>query len=290
MTSSRVRIAADSVCDLPEEIVAALGIRIIPTYVNIGRESIPDDGVSLDREQFYRQLSTMKTQPTTAAPSPGDAETFFRSIIDDRAQHIVSIHVPEKLSGTLNAMRLGAEALGAEALGADKVTLVDSGQLTLGIGFQVWAAAELAAQDAELGSILNVIERVRRHSRVYAIIDTMEYLRRSGRVNALVASLGGLLRIKPIVSVGDGEVSSIARLRTWKRAEHRLRELTLAQAPLDRLAVLHIANRAGAEKFLDSIRDIAPSDTLVIETTPTLGTHIGPGSIGVATLNKDWRR
>ena len=285
MTSSRVQIAADSVCDLPEEIVAALGIRIIPTYVNIGRQSIPDDGVSLDREQFYRQLATMSTQPTTAAPSPGDAESFFRSIVEDGADHIVSIHVPEKLSGTLNAMRLGAEALGA-----GKVTLVDSGQLTLGIGFQVWAAAEMAAQNSELNSILSAIERVRRHTRVYAIIDTMEYLRRSGRVNALVASLGGLLRIKPIVSVGDGEVSSIARMRTWKRAEQRLLELTVAQAPLDRLAVLHIANRTGAEKFLDSIRDIAPSDTLVIETTPTLGTHIGPGSIGVATLNKDWRR
>ncbi|MCY3979326.1 MAG: DegV family protein, partial [Chloroflexi bacterium] len=120
--------------------------------------------------------------------------------------------------------------------------------------------------------------------------DTMEYLRRSGRVNALVASVGGLLKIKPIVDVRDGEVTSIARLRTWSRAERRLRQLTREQSPLERLAVLHVSSRAGADKFLDSIRDIAPSDTLVIETTPTLGTHIGPGSIGVATLSKDWRR
>ena len=284
MTSSRIRIAADSVCDLPADLVDALPVHIIPTYVNIGGESIADDGTSLDRERFFRELPHMPTLPTTAAPSPGNAEAFYRQILNDGAEHIVSIHVPEKLSGTLNAMRLGARAVGEE-----RVTLVDSLQLTLGIGFQVWAAAELAAAGASLETILEAIERVRRHSRVYAIIDTMEYLRRSGRVNALAASIGSLLKIKPIISVGDGDVSSIARLRTWSRAERRLVSLTRAQLPLERLAILHIANRPAAEKFLQGIRDWAPSDTLVIETTPTLGAHIGPGSIGVATLNADWR-
>ena len=103
------------------------------------------------------------------------------------------------------------------------------------------------AQGLKLADILDAIERVRQHTRVYAIIDTMEYLRRSGRVNALVASAGGLLKIKPIVEVRDGEVSSIARLRTRSRAEQRLQQLTREQRPLDRLAVLHVANRAGAE-------------------------------------------
>ena len=285
MTSSLIRVAADSVCDLPADIVDSLNVRIIPTYVNIEGESIPDDGRSLDRERFFRELPSMRNFPTTAAPSPGDAEAFYRRILDDGAEHIISIHVPEKLSGTLNAMRLGAEAVDA-----NRVTLVDSLQLTFGIGLQVWAAAELAAQGAELAAILDAIERIRQHTRVYAIIDTMEYLRRSGRVNALVASVGGLLKIKPIVDVSDGEVASIARLRTWSRAERRLQQLTREQSPLERLAVLHVSNRAGAGKFLDSIRDIAPSDTLVIETAPTLGTHIGPGSIGVATLITDWRR
>jgi len=285
MTSNRIRIAADSVCDLPADLAAALNVQIIPTYVNVDGLSIPDDGISLNRERFFRELPSMGTLPTTAAPSPGDAESFYRALLDDGATHIVSIHVPANLSGTLNAMRLGAEAVGE-----DKVTLVDSLQLTFGIGFQVWAAAELAAAGAPLEVILDAIERVRRHTRVYAIIDTMDYLRRSGRVNALVASIGGLLKIKPIVSVGDGDVSSIARLRTWSRAERRLASLTDDQKPLERLAVLHIANRRGAENYLEKIRDLAPSDTLVIETTPTLGTHIGPGSIGVATLNANWRR
>lgn len=284
MTSSRIRIAADSVCDLPAKLVDLLDVSIIPTYVNIGGESIPDDGASLDRARFFRDLPSMASLPTTAAPSPGDAEAFYQAILDDGAEHIVSIHVPEKLSGTLNAMRLGAQSVG-EA----RVTLVDSLQLTFGIGFQVWAAAELAAQGAALETILDAIERVRLHTRVYAIIDTMEYLRRSGRVNALVASVGGLLKVKPIVRVNEGEVSSIGRTRTWSRAVQRLRALTLEQTPIDRLAILHISNIAGAENFLEDIGELAPSDTLVIETSPTLGAHIGPGSIGVAALNAKWR-
>ena len=285
MTSDRIRIAADSVCDLPADIASAYGIRIIPTYVNFAGRSVPDDGSSLDRAQFYRDLPLMQTQPTTAAPSPGDAAAFYRAIFAEGAEHIISIHVPANLSGVLNAMRLGAEAVDRE-----RITLVDSGQLTFGIGSQVQAAAEQAAGGADLSSILEAIERVRRHSQVYALVDTMEYLRRSGRVNTLVASLGGLLKIKPIISVQDGEVISIGRLRTRSRAEERLGELTRRQAPLERLAILHVANQVGAQRFLESIQDIAPSDTLVIETTPTIGTHIGPGSIGAATLSSDWRR
>ena len=285
MTSNRIRITADSVCDLPADLVSRLNVRIIPTYVNMGGESIADDGISLDRERYYRELPAMKSQPTTAAPSPGDAAEFYREMLDDGAEHIVSIHVPENLSGTLNAMRLGADSVAK-----DKITLVDSLQLTFGIGMQVWAAAELASQGADLRLILDTIEQVRCHSKVYAIIETMVYLRRSGRVNTLVANLGGLLKIKPVISVEDGEINSIGRLRTWSRAEQRLRDLTRREAPLERLAILHVANRSGAESFLQSIRDIAPSDTLVIETTPTVGTHIGPGSIGVATLNSNWRQ
>lgn len=284
MTSKRIRITADSVCDLPPQIASELGIGIIPTYVSINGKSIADDGKSLVRQDFYEQLPSFQMQPTTAAPSPGDAEHFYHSVLAAGADHIISIHVPQKLSGVLNAMRLGAEAVAKH-----KITLVDSLQLTFGIGLQVWTAAEFARQKEGVDDILAAVERVRQHTRVYAVIDTLEYLKRSGRVNSLVANVGSLLKIKPIVSVRDGDISLVARLRTWSRAEARLRALIRGQAPLDRLAILHTANQSGAEKFLDSISDLAPANTLIIEVTPTLGAHIGPGSIGAATLSKNWR-
>ena len=285
MTSKGIRIVADSVCDLPPNIVKAHGVYVIPTYVNIGEQSIPDDGISLDRRQFYRDLPTMRTQPSTAAPSPGDAEAFYRKIFADGAQQIISIHVPGQLSGVLNTMRLGAKAVAESA-----ITLVDSYQLGMGIGFQVWVAAELAAADIELDFVLDAVERVRKHTRVYAIIDTLEYMRRSGRVNPLIANFGTLLKIKPMVQVEDGEIRSLARLRTWSRAVARLSELTREQAPIERLAIFHIDSLPAAESFRDSLRDILPQKTVIVEVSPTLGTHIGPGSIGVATLNRNWRQ
>lgn len=284
MTSKRIQITADSVCDLPDEVLTDLHIKIIPTYVNIGDKSIPDDGVALVRKTFYEQLPDMPSQPTTASPSPGDAEAFFRGLIDD-ADHIISFHVPANLSSVYNTMRLGAEAVDK-----DKITLVDSLQLSMGIGMQVWIAAELAQETKDVQEIVQAVENVRLNTQLYAIIDTMEYLKRSGRVNAMIAGLGSFLKIKPIVTVQDGDILSHARVRTWSRAEDKLRELTHEQAPLDRMAILHIANRDGAEKFLDSIRDIAPEKTVIMEVTPTLGTHIGPGSVGVVTLSKNWRQ
>ena len=280
-----IRITADSVGDLPPPLLAALGVRVIPTYIHIEGKSIADDGKALDRRAFYQQLPTFSAQPTTAAPSPGDAARFYRSVLQEGAQHIISIHVPQKLSGVLNAMRLGAEATAP-----DKITLIDSQQLSFGMGLQVWVAAELAQQNKTRREILQAIEQVRRHTRVYAVIETLEYLRRSGRVNALVASMGSLLKIKPIIQVHEGEIASIARQRTRARAQAKLRELTQAQAPLERLAILHTANPAGAAEFLDSMRAIAPADTLIIELTPTIGAHVGPGAVGVATLNTNWRR
>ncbi len=284
MTSKRIRITADSVCDLPKEVVSDLDIRVIPTYVNIGDKSILDDGVALIREEFYQQLPAMSSQPTSAAPSPGDAEQFYRQSLED-ADHLISIHIPKNLSGVYNTMRLGAQAVDGE-----RISLVDSLQLSMGIGMQVWVAAEMAQETDDVDEILAAIERVRQHSKLYAIIDTMEYMKRSGRVNTLVAGVGTFLKIKPIVTVWDGEISSHARVRTWSRAEVKLRELAQAEVPLDRLAILHIANREGAEKFLDSIRDIAPEKTIISEVTPTLGTHIGPGSLGITTLSKNWRQ
>ena len=246
MTSKRIRITADSVCDLPKEVVSDLNIKIIPTYVNIGDKSIPDDGVALIREEFYQQLPSMASQPTSAAPSPGDAEEFYRQSLQD-ADHLISIHIPTKLSGVYNTMRLGAQAVDG-----DRITLVDSLQLSMD----------------DVNEILAAIERVRQNLKLYAIIDTMEYMKRSGRVNSLVAGVGTFLKIKPIVTVWDGDVTSHVRVRTWSRAEDKLRELAQAEAPLDRLAILHIANRDGAEKFLDLIRDIAPEKTIISEVTP----------------------
>lgn len=286
MTTSkqRIRIVTDSVCDIPPDLIARWSITVIPCFVNFGGKSYADDGVELNREIFYRDLPTTRPYPTTAAPSPGIAEEKLRTALND-ADHIVAIHVPSKLSGTLNVVRLAAESVAP-----DRITIVDSHTLTMGIGWQVLAAAETAERTGDLAQVLEAIERTRQNQKLYAAIATMDNLKRSGRVNALVANIGTLLQIKPIVSVADSDVQSVARIRTFNKALETLLSLVRAEAPLDKLAILHISNLAGAQAFQAQLKDIAPPDTLIVEVGPTLGTHIGPGSVGAATVSKQWRQ
>jgi DegV family protein with EDD domain len=199
--------------------------------------------------------------------------------------HIVSVNIPEKLSATINNVRLGAKG---KAL-AGKVTVLDSGTLTMGLGMQVLVAAEVAAQTGDVNQVVAAVEKVRQHQKLYAIIAELEYLRRSGRVNGVIAFLGSLLQIKPILDVHDGEVDVAERARTFKKATSRLQELIEAQAPLDRLVILQINNEAGAKELITALGTTAPADTMIISVGPTLGVHIGPGSLGAITLKKSWR-
>jgi DegV family protein with EDD domain len=148
---------------------------------------------------------------------------------------------------------------------------------------------ETAEATGDLDKVVDAIQRVRAHQRLYAALDTLEYLMHSGRVGWASASIGALLQIKPILDVREGEVKSHARVRTFKRAFDELISLAHEQAPLDRLAVMHADNEKGAHELKQALSDIAPADTLTVNITPTIGTHIGPGGLGIATVSQAWR-
>lgn len=284
MTFQKIKIVADSVCDLPPHLSQELGVIIVPCFVNYGGNSYADDGVELVREQFYNELSRIHPHPTTAAPSPGVALEKLRMALED-ADHVVCINVPAKLSATLNTMRLAAEQLIPE-----KITLVDSTNVSLGIGFQVIAAAQVARETGDLQQVLETIEAVRRSSTVYATAETMEYLKRSGRVSAVVASVGSLLQIKPVIRIQESEVHPAARVRTFSKALDKLIEYAEADAPLEKLAVLHINNPDAAQEVKSRLSHLLPEENIFFGMIgPTIGTHIGPGAVGVGTLKK-WRK
>jgi len=284
MTFKTIRFVTDSTCDIPPELIAKWKIGIVPAFVNYGGKSYADDGVELDRQVYYNQMPTMTAQPTTSAPSPGLAEQIIQRTFEG-ADHLVMLCVPARLSGIYNALRLGAAGLPQ-----DRVTLIDSGTLSMALGFQVLAGAEAAAQTGDLSEVLDAIERARANEKLYATAETMEYLRRSGRVGWAAASVGQLLQIKPIISATEGSVESVARVRTFARAVDKLVELVQEQTPLDRLALLHANNRDGALEIKSRLGSIAPTETYIINITPAIGTHIGPMALGVATLRKAWRR
>lgn len=281
--AQKIRLICDSTCDIPAEIVAKYHIRVVPCFVNYDGNSFADDGVQLKREDYYRQLPHIRPVPKTSAFPPGLVEPVVEEALKE-ADHVIILSVPAKLSGVYNAFRLGSSNFPQE-----KITLIDSGQVAMGLGWQVIIAAETAEKTGDVAAVKDAIQRVRNNQRVYAALDTLEYLRHSGRVSWASASLGSLLQIKPILDVREGEVKSHSRVRTFKRAFEELVTLAREQAPLDRLAIMHADNAKGADELKDALKDIAPEDTITVNITPTIGTHIGPGGLGFASVSKSWR-
>ncbi len=284
MTFKTIRFVADSTCDIPPELLERWKISIVPAFVNYGNKSYADDGKELDRVAYYDQMPTMTSQPTTAAPPPALVEKIIHKAFEG-ADHLLMLTVPALLSGIYNAFRLGAAELPQ-----DRVTLIDTGTLTMGLGFQTLIGAEVAADTGDVAAVLSAIERVRKNEHVFAVPETMEYLRRSGRVGWATASVGALLQIKPIISATESDVKAIARVRTFSKAVDKLIELVQEQAPLDRLALLHANNPQGAEEMKTRLGAIAPAETYIINVTPVIGTHIGPGALGVVPVSKAWRQ
>jgi DegV family protein with EDD domain len=204
-------------------------------------------------------------------------DVIMRTFAD--ADHLFLISVASKLSGVYNIMRLCANKLPAE-----RVTLIDSRSVTLGMGFQVLAGAEAAEATGDVAQVRAAIERVRDRAHVYAALETMEFLRRSGRVGWAAASIGALLQIKPVIEVYDGDVKSASRVRTFGRAVEELIRFAHEHMPLERLAVLYISDAGDAEKLRDRLADIAPADTIICSVTPTIGVHVGTGGVGIVTV------
>ena len=185
-----IRIVTDSTCDLPEQIAAQYGIAIVPLYINFGLESYLD-GIDLSREEFYARLPDCDLPPTTAVPGPQRFLQAYQKLAGEGATEILSIHISRSLSAAVDTARLAAR----EA--STPVTVFDSGSLSLGTGFLVWAAAEAAAQGHAVDEILALIREQAQRTHVFAALDTLEFLRRSGRMSRVMATLGSWLQMKP---------------------------------------------------------------------------------------------
>lgn len=283
MSSMKIKFVTDSVADIPADIAVQRDITVVPCFVNYEGGSYADDGVELDRDKFYRRLPDMNDLPTTSAMSPDFAREGLDAAFDD-ADHVFIITTPARLSGIYNAFRLAAESYPAE-----QYTLIDSGQLSLGIADQVLVGTEVAAETGSVETTLRAIRAVQQNQAVYAAIDDLKHLRRSGRVGWATASLGALLQIKPVVQVQDGEVSPLVRVRTTARMIDKMVELARQHAPLDRLGILHVNNPEGLEALKTQLADIAPPDTIIGTMSPALGTHVGPGALGLAAVRKGWK-
>jgi DegV family protein with EDD domain len=269
-----VRVVTDSNSDLPAELVSRYRIVVVPSIINIDGKSYLD-GIDITRSEFYQRLPKLNPPPTTAAPSSADFEAAYRSC---GAAEIVAIHLSATLSGIYMTARLGAEPLG------DQVTVVDSQQASMGMGWQVVAAAEVAEAGGTRDEVLQAVRATQAKVRLYAALDTIEYLRRGGRASLLTARLGELLQIKPLIEVRAGEVIALARVRTRQKVRDELAARVQALGPLERLAILHTDCADDAQAMANRLAPQCKSAPWVVEATAVIGTHVGPGVVGVAAV------
>jgi DegV family protein with EDD domain len=270
-----IKIVTDSACDLPQNIIQQFDIRVVPLFINIGNVSY-QDGVDLSREEFYQQLPSYTPAPKTAAPGPGQFQKVYDELADQGATAIISIHISQSLSNTVEAARLGAKDFHRVP-----VTVLDSRQLSLGAGLLVVTAAKAAAEDKTVEEIIAILDEKTKRTYTIAALDTLEYLRRGGRMSLAVASLGTLLRIKPLLKMNDG-VADAERVRTTRRAIERLMELTRECMPLEEVYLVHTSAPDKLEILREAAQDIFPSTPplLAVPVTPVLGAHLGPGAYG----------
>lgn len=277
----KLGIVTDSTSDLPKYIFEQYELEVVPSILIIeGKEYA--DGIGISREEFYKRLPSFQSQPTTAAPSIGDFSTRYESLLTHGYDHILSIHAPGQLTTIINSARQAAQDF------PEKITVIDSLSMSLGLGFQVIAAAEAA--EMGLQAALDASESTRKRLQVFAAFDTLEYAKRSGRLPAAFATIGGLLNIKPFIELRNGEVKPSGVARTTKQANEKLMSLLLEGGPLERLAILHTGAEPRAKEFLNTVMQKAsqsvPRDILMLNVTTVIGTHIGPNALGFAAVSK----
>jgi DegV family protein with EDD domain len=271
-----VRVVTDSACDLSQELVDLLHIEVVPLTIRFGNEELVDRE-QLSTDEFWRRLRSSSVLPETAAPSAGAFEARFRDLAARGASGIVCINLSSRLSATMQAAQLAAASVSGEC----PVQVIDSLTVSMGLGALCLTAARRAADGDSLERIVaEVIDR-RDRTKLFGALDTLEFLKKGGRVGNARALLGSMLSIKPVVEVRDGVVEEAGKVRTRSKSLKLLADKVHAQ-PIDSLAVLH-GQAEDLEDLLDLIGDTFPRDEIVTGVVgPVIGTHAGPGVIGVS--------
>jgi DegV family protein with EDD domain len=276
----KIAIITDTDSSLPPQLANRYAIRQVPITVHFDGETYTT-GVDIDDRLLFEKIDRLGRLPTTSAPSPGAFSTAYEAAFQEGAEGIVCICVSSKVSATYTAALAACDSFPGRA-----VRVIDSLALSMGQGFMALAAAEAAAQGASLEEAVARAEDVGRRLHLYAVLSTLKYLALSGRVGKLVAGMADTLNIKPLLTVQDGKLDLLERIRTHGKAVERMLDLTqaaLAGKAVERLAVIHVNNPEGATRLQAQIcaRLACPGEILVSEFTPGLSVHAGSGVVGL---------
>jgi DegV family protein with EDD domain len=277
-----VRIVIDSSCDLPPaemRELADMGIPMVPLLCHFGMETIPDKSIPMS--EFLTRAA--RTWPTTAAPSVGAFTEAFRPFIE-AGEQVVCITLTAQHSSSFSSANLAGQQFPP-----DQIAVVDSENLSLGQGLVVLAAARAAREGADFNQVMDTIRDVRSRVHLFIALDTVEYVVKGGRVSKLSGALAALLKIRPILTLQDGDLKMIQKPRGRKAAMEQLVALARAHLPAEMVGVAHIACPALAEELVTTFAretGYPQAQILLAETGAVIATHGGPGVLGIGVVTR----
>jgi DegV family protein with EDD domain len=278
---SEVAIVTDSTADIPQEMIKKYQIQVAPQIL-IWDNQTYQDGVEIHPREFYEKLQKSKTIPTTSQATPGSFREIFQEQLE-AGKKVLAILISDQLSGTIDSAQQAKELFPGEP-----VEIVNSYTAAMAMGFQVITAARAAQEGASLAECKAIAEQARQHTGVLFAVDTLEFLHRGGRIGGATRLLGTAINIKPILEISNGHVEPLEKVRTRKKSLNRLIELVDQRIDGKRpihMAVLHASAPEQAEETHAQVNSkFEPQETFCAEVGPVLGTHVGPGTLGIAYM------
>ncbi len=274
----RLKVVTDSTCDLPKEYYQEYGIDVVPVAIQFGSESYLD-GVTIDRETFYRKINELGIVPKTSQPSPGQFAEVYRRLAREGYDTILSLHITAVLSGVINSARLAAQEVASEV----KVITFDTLSGSAAMGFMCVEAMQMARAGKTIDEILARLNSVAPRVRITLTLATLKYAQMSGRVSAVQSLVASFLNIKPIVIVRSGHLILDGRFRSRQTAVNRIVDMTreaAGDAPV-KIAVLHAQAPEEGRELLERVRQsVNCIESFVGDLTTSIAVHFGPGAIG----------